>query len=182
MWRLLANLTKRLDTLRYRQRIERALALHLRDEVRSDGLKLRKLTNRLEIEWRARDIHPWDRHDPPDERAWLFVRQCLADTDAAITRLFRELPQVDTIALTVVEPHSESVIMAGTVDRDVVEPDGGLSVGMRLWQQGIKYHSDGFQFEPLGSGDAPDDLVSQGIAGRIPLLPSPCAPAGGRNR
>jgi hypothetical protein len=170
MWRLLANLTKRLDTLRYRRGIERALALHLRDEVRSDGLKLRKLTNRLEIEWRARDIHPWDRHDPPDERAWLFVRQCLADTDAAITRLFRELPQVDTIALTVVEPHSESVIMAGTVDRDVVEPDGGLSVGMRLWQQGIKYHSDGFQFEPLGSGDAPDDLVSQGIAGRIPLL------------
>src|ERR1017187_4379453 len=112
MWRLLANLTKRLDTLRYRRGIERALALDLRDEVRSDGLKRKKLNNRLEIEWCARDIHPWDRHEPPDERACLFVRQCLADTDAAITRLFRELPQVDTIALTVLEPHSGSVIMA----------------------------------------------------------------------
>jgi hypothetical protein len=170
MWRLLANLTKRLDTLRYRRGIERALALHLRDEVRSDGLKLRKMTNRLEIEWCARDIHPWDRHDPPDERAWLFVRQCLADTEATITRLFQELPQVDMIAVTVLEPHSESVIMAGIVDRCVGEPDAGLSVGMRLWQQGIKYHSDGFQFEPLGSGDDPDVLASQGFAGRIPLL------------
>ena len=170
MRQLLANLTKRLDTLRYRRGIERSLALYLRDEVRSDGLKLMKLTNRLEIEWCARDIHPWDRHDPPDERAWLFVRQCLADTDAAITRLFRELPQVDTIALTVLEPHSESVIMAGTVDRDAVEPDARLSVGMRLWQRGIKYHSDGFQFEPLGSADAPGVLASQGFGGRIPLL------------
>jgi hypothetical protein len=170
MWRLLANLTKRLDALRYRRGIERALALHLRDEVRSDGLTLKKLTNRLEIEWSARDIHPWDRNDLPEEKASLFVRQCLADTDAAITRLFRELPQVDTIALTVLEPHSESVIMAGTVDRDVVEPDAGLSVGMRLWQQGIKYHSDGFQFESLGSADDPDVLASQGFAGRVPLL------------
>lgn len=170
MWRLLANLTKRLDALRYRRGIERALALHLRDEVRSDGLTLKKLTNRLEIEWSARDIHPWDRNDLPEEKASLFVRQCLADADAAITRLFRELPQVDTIALTVLEPHSESVIMAGTVDRDVVEPDAGLSVGMRLWQQGIKYHSDGFQFESLGSADDPDVFASQGFAGRVPLL------------
>lgn len=170
MRRLLANLTKKLNTLRYRRGIERALALHLRDEVRSDGLKLKKLTNRLEIEWCARDIHPWDRHDPPDERASLFVRQSLADTEAAVTRLFQELPQVDTIALTVVEPHSETVILAGTVDRCVGEPDAGLSVGMRLWQRGIKYHSDGFQFEALNSEDAPDALASQGFAGRIPLF------------
>jgi hypothetical protein len=170
MWRLLANLTKRLDTLRYRRGIERALALHLRDEVRSDGLTLKKVNNRLEIEWSARDIHPWDRNDPPEEKASLFVRQCLADTDAAVTRLFQTLPHVDMIALTVLEPHSENVIMAGTVDRYGVEPGADLSVGMRLWQRGITYHSDGFQFEPLGSGDAPDDLVTQGIAGRIPLL------------
>jgi hypothetical protein len=170
MWRLLANLTKRLDALRYRRGIERALALHLRDEVRSDGLTLKKLTNRLEIEWCARDIHPWDRHDPPDQRALLFVRQSLADTEAAIKRLFQALPEVDTIALTVVDPHSESVILAGTVDRCVVEPDTRLSVGMRLWQRGIKYHSDGFQFEPLDSGDDKGVLVSQGIAGRIPLF------------
>jgi hypothetical protein len=87
-----------------RRRIERALALHVRGEVRSDGLKLWRLSNRLEIEWRARDIHPWDRHDPPDKRASLFVRQSLADTESAITRLFQALPQVDMIALTVWSP------------------------------------------------------------------------------
>lgn len=150
MWRRLGNLLQRLEKLTYRRGIERALALHLRGEVRSDGLRLKKLSNRLEIEWWARDIHPWDRHHPPDRRAWLFFRQSLADTEAAITRLFQALPHVDIIALTVLERNSESVIISGTVDRCAVEPDAGLSVGMRLWQRGITYHSDGSRFEPLG--------------------------------
>src|ERR1700676_3415712 len=150
MWRRLANMIQRLDSLRYRRRIERALALHLRREVRSDGLKLKKLCNRLEIEWWARDIHPWDRHDPPDRRAWLFSRQSLADTEAAITRLFQALPHVDVLDLTVLERNSASVIMAGTVERSAVQPDAELSVGMRLWKRGITFHSDGSRFESLG--------------------------------
>ena len=84
MWRRLGNMIHRLDSLRYRQRIEHAFALHLRGEVRNDGLKLKKLSNRLEIEWWARDIHPWDRHRSPEQRAWLFFRQSLADTEAAL--------------------------------------------------------------------------------------------------
>jgi hypothetical protein len=170
MWLKLANLIQRLDTQRYRRGIQRALALHSRGEARDDGLKLEKLTNRLEIEWRARDVHPWDRDDPPDKRALLFVQQSLADTEAAITRLFRALPQVDVIALTVLEHNSESVIMAGTVCRSELEPESELSVGMRLWKRGVKYHSDGLVFEPLVSDDDLDVLASRHAAGRIPVL------------
>jgi hypothetical protein len=166
MWRRLENLIQRLDGARYRRGIERALALHLRGEVRSDGLKLKKLSTRLEIEWLARDIHSWDRNDPPDRKAWLFFRQTLADTEAAITRLFQSLPQVDVIALTVLESNSESVIMAGTVSRSALEPDTELSVGMRLWQRGITYRTPPGSM-PLAPSDDLD--VASGRAGeRIP--------------
>jgi hypothetical protein len=164
MWPRFASLIQRLDTLRYRRGIERALALHLRGEARRDGLKIQKLTNRLEIEWRARDVHPWDRHDPPDRRALLFVRQSLADTEAAVLRLFQNLPQLDVIALTVLEHNSDSVIMTGTVYRSEPEPAAELSAGMRLWKRGVKYHSDGWVFEPLGSEDGIDVLASGGVA------------------
>jgi hypothetical protein len=128
--------------------------------VRSDGLKLKSVNNRLEIEWCARDIHPWDRHDPPDRRATLFVRQCLNDTDAAITRLFETLPQVDVIAVRVLEPVTEDVIVAGTVRRSALAPNTVLSAGMRLWQRGITYHSDGWRFEPLESNEDRDRIPS----------------------
>jgi len=166
MWRRLANLIQRLDSVRYRRGIERALALHLRGEVRNDGLKLKKLSTRLEIEWWARDIHPWDRDDPPDRKAWLFFRQSLADTEAAITRLFQALPQVDVIALTVLERNSESVIMAGTVDRSAVEPDAELSVAVRLWQRGITYRTAPGLLR-LGPSDDPD-VPSGGPEEQIP--------------
>jgi hypothetical protein len=166
MWRHLENLIQRLESARYRRGIERALALHLRGEVRSDGLKLKTLSTRLEIEWMARDIHPWDRDDPPDRKAWLFFRQSLADTEAAITRLFQALPQIDVIALTVLEHDSESVIMAGTVNRSAVQPDAELSVGMRLWQRGITYRTAPGSM-PLGTSN---DLVvpSGGPPERMP--------------
>jgi hypothetical protein len=138
-----------MDTVRYHRGIERALALN----GRSDGLKLEKVSSRLEIEWCARDIHPWDRHDPPERRAALFVRQCLNDTDAAITRLFEALPRVDVIAVRVLEPVTREVIVAGTVRRSALRPDTALSAGMRLWQRGIVYRSDGWRFEPLESSD-----------------------------
>jgi len=125
--------------------------LHLRGEARRDGLKLKSMNTRLEIEWYARDIHPWDRDDSQEKRSALFVRGSLDDTDAAITRLFQTLPEIDVIELTVLQQHSECTIMAGTVNRSAVAPDSRLSAGMRLWQRGIKYHSDGFRFEPLAS-------------------------------
>jgi hypothetical protein len=170
MWRRLENLIQRVDALRYRRGIERALALHLRGEVRNDGLKLRKLSNRLEIEWQARDVHPWDRDDPPDKKSLRLVQQSLTDTEAAIARLFRTLPQVDVIALTVREYNSEKLIMAGTVDRSEAEPDAELSAGMRLWRRGVKYHSDGWVLEPLGPRDGLDVMASGSVAGQIQVL------------
>lgn len=135
------------DRSRYQRRIERALALYLRGEARRDGLELKSLNTRLEIEWYARDIHPWDFDDSPEKKSALFVRDSLADTDAVITRLFQALPEIDVIALTVFEQASGAAIIAGTVVRSTEEPDSGLSAGMRLRQRGIKYRSDGFRFE-----------------------------------
>ena len=166
MWRRLANLFQRLDSMRYRRGIEHALALHLRGEVRNDGLELKNLSTRLEIEWWARDIHPWDRNDPPEQKTWLFFRQSLADTEAAIARLFQDLPQVDVIALTVRERNSESVIMAGTVDRSAAEPDAQLSVGMRLWQRGITYRAAPGSMPLAASGDL--EVASVGAGERMP--------------
>lgn len=135
------SLLQRLHRARYRRRIQWALDLHLRGEGRSDGLQLKKLNTQLEIEWWARDIHPWDREHPPDRNSFLFFRQTLADTEAAITRLFQALPKVDVITLTVFERHSQSVIMAGTVDRCTAESNTALSVGMRLWRSGVTYRT-----------------------------------------
>src|SRR5262245_31641909 len=61
MWQLLRRSIRRLDLWRFRHEIKDALALHRRGEVRSDGLTLENVRNHLEIRWRARDIHPWDR-------------------------------------------------------------------------------------------------------------------------
>src|SRR5579864_776789 len=89
MLHFLKTLSRKLDGYRYKHDIERALALHLRGEVRSDGLNPTSLATHLEIEWRARDIHPWDRGLlSPAQRAAAFVKQSLADTEAAIYRLF----------------------------------------------------------------------------------------------
>ena len=58
---VLANVLSRFDGYRYKRSIERALALHLRGEARRDGLSAIRMATHLDIEWRARDIHPWDR-------------------------------------------------------------------------------------------------------------------------
>ena len=67
--------------------------------------------------------------------------------------------------MRVVEPATEEVIVAGTVHRSAEAPDTGLSAGMRLWQRGITFHSDGWRFEPLESLESKED------SGRIPIEP-----------
>src|SRR5262245_45815366 len=104
MWKLLKRYLRKIESLRYRSKVNAALALHRRGEVRSDRLALETVCNRLEIRWRARDIHPWDRDLPDHERQILFADQALADTEAAIVRLFERLPEVDVIELGVLEP------------------------------------------------------------------------------
>src|SRR5580658_7640103 len=151
MLHVLRPLFRKLDRFRYRQNIKGALALHRRGEVRKDGLTAVSVTTHLEIEWRARDVHPWDRPLlSRGERAAAFVRQSLADTESAVQRLFQALPHVDVLTLRVLDHASEAVIISGTVARpDVSNRDERLSIGMRLRYLGLTYHSAGSLFEPL---------------------------------
>ena len=74
------------------QIVRRALALRPRGAVPNDVLILNSLilsSHCLKLEWRARDIHPWDRDLPPAQQAELFSEQALQDTDVALNRLFR---------------------------------------------------------------------------------------------
>ena len=145
MWQFLELLLRRCDALRHRRNVGRALALHLRGEARRDGLRLDKLCHRLEIQWRARDIHPWDRElVGARERRPLFFEQSLTDTEAAIFRLFKALPVVDVLDITILDHTSDSVIIAGTVYRSMLEQGRNLlSVRMRLREMGVTYYSAG---------------------------------------
>lgn len=151
MNRLLRRLLCKIDGLRYRHGIKQALALNLRGEVRKDGLTLSKAGTSLAIEWYARDIHPWDRDRnlSPEEREHLFLQQCLADTEDAISRLFAELPQVDDIEVRVLEPASKATIIAGSVSRSHLERRDHLSVGMRLRLSGVTFRLSGWHLETL---------------------------------
>lgn len=121
-----------------RHYIERALALHRRGEARSDGLTLAVVSHHLEIEWCARNIHPWDRDCSLREREDRFTEQLFADTDAALSRLFNALPDVDVIEFKVLHPDSRERILAGTVSRTASVPKNRkASSRTRLWHRGV---------------------------------------------
>jgi hypothetical protein len=151
MWRGVQRFFAKFHPWGYQRHVKSALALYRRGEVRRDGLELKSLCSTVEIEWRARDIHPWDRQRPIDEKRAAFVAQTLADTEAAIFRLFQALPHVDWLQIRVFAMDPETPILAGTVSRAAlrgIRP--GLSIGMRLRELGITYHSAGLRFESLG--------------------------------
>ena len=151
MWRIPSTCLSRWKLRRYRRLIENVLAKDC-GTARCDGLRLSKFSSRLEICWRARDIHPWDRNRPLERRAALFVEQSLADTEGVITRLFDSLPQLVVIDLAVREPESEENMLAGTVLRSAwMSSRRLLSVQMRLREQGVDYRLAGSSFEPLGA-------------------------------
>ena len=126
----------------YRRRVEQALQLERRGEVRKDGLRLGKMQHRLEIRWQARDVHPWDRHLPRDTRRATFIEQSFLDTEAAIARLFEALPEIDLIDLCVTEPESGATMLSGTVDRiDFRNARQSPSVRMRLSEMGVSLES-----------------------------------------
>jgi hypothetical protein len=156
MWHILETVLQRMEKTLYRRNIEWALALHRRGEVRDDGLRATRVSNHLEIEWTARNIHPWDRGQPWDS-GFLFVDQSLADTDAAVTRLFEALPQVDVIMLRIFDPSSGAAIIAGTVYRSAAsDVSRNISVRMRLNRWGLRFRSTGLSLEPLEADGAPD--------------------------
>ena len=153
MWRVLQASLRRLQGRRDLRRVRSVLEQVGRGEARRDGLRLNKICNRLEIQWRARNLHAWDGDLPLERRAPLFVEQTLADTEAVIMRLFEALPQVDAIDLTVLEPESDHTMLVGTVSRSVVTGHRRpLSVKMRLSELGVQFRLAGSHFEALDTG------------------------------
>jgi hypothetical protein len=134
----------------FRRRVLKALALNTRGEVRRDGLPLNHFQNRLQIEWRARDVHPWDRNLPSARIARLFAEQCLEDANAALERLFATLLEIDVIEFTMLEPNSGARILSGAVTRSEAMSVKAPSSGMRLKQLGVTYRLQNWRFEPLG--------------------------------
>jgi hypothetical protein len=143
------SLLRRLEAYRYKRKMARALALHLRGEARTDGLTPAGATTRLDIEWRARDIHPWDRSRlSPAREGTEVANQYLADAEAAVYRLFDALPQVDAITVRVLDRRSDALVVSGTVSRtDALARNEELSIGMRLRYLGLTYRSTGLRSE-----------------------------------
>src|SRR5260370_24632485 len=94
-----------------------------------------------------RDIHPSDRDLPPEEKATLFVEQCLSDTKAALHRLFEHLASIDIVELRVLARSREHAVIAGAVLRSELDQLSGLSPGMRLKHLGLCYRLTGNHFE-----------------------------------
>jgi hypothetical protein len=124
--------------------VRRALALRPRGAIPNDVLVLNSLrlsAPRLQLEWRARDIHPWDRDLLPTRQAELFSKQALQDTDVALIRLFQSLPEIEEIEFQVLNPADcGGVILTGVVDREqALDPEPPLSLRMRLNMLGVHY-------------------------------------------
>jgi hypothetical protein len=124
--------------------VRRALSLRPRGAIPNDVLVLDNLilsAHWLKLEWRARDVHPWDRDLPLAEQAELFSRQALQDTDAALIRLFQGLPEIEEIEFQVLKPDGfGDVILTGAVDREkVLASERPLSLRMRLLNLGVTY-------------------------------------------
>ncbi len=140
---MLRFLEKYLNSYRWRRRrIQQALELERRGEARRDGLQLDSMEHRLEIQWRARDVHPWDRHLPWDERHRRFVEQSLVDTEAALSRLFEASPEIGVIDFRVAEPTSGATMLSGEIVRaDFENARSSPSVRMRLSEMGVTFES-----------------------------------------
>ena len=123
-----------------RRAVTKALLLAPRGFVPRDSLILKSISARLKLEWRSRDIHPWDRHLSPERRNELFQERTLVDTDAAIARCFHLLPEVEEIEVRVLAPHApDTVVLGGTVARqDAAAVRAIASPRMRLELMGIR--------------------------------------------
>lgn len=115
-------------------------ALHLRGEVRSDGLPLMSASSKLQLDWQAREIHPWDKALQLKDPEARFVNQAIKDTEAVVCRLFATLPHIDVIAIRVFQPHSGHMIMSGEVLRSSLAEPRPLSGRMWLGQLGIRFY------------------------------------------
>jgi hypothetical protein len=141
MYPILSGWFRKLRLRLYRHSIDDALALQRRSEVRSDGLALDSVCNRLEICWYARDVHPWDSGLSPERRQLAFNQQAMEDTEAAVQRILERCPEVEIIEIKVLEPRSSALLASGRVQRSALDKARlrSPSVRMRLGELGIRY-------------------------------------------
>jgi|SRR5271170_2629655 len=151
--KILKELASRFSSEKHRLtgRVKRALALNRRGGTRGDHDRLQLVSARaiLQVEWLARDIHPWDRDLPPDRAEQAFSEQCLRDTDSAIARLFAEFPAVDAVELRVARSASQPVLIAGVVKRhDLVGTGNGREpIAMKLRNLGVVFRMNQLRLE-----------------------------------
>ena len=133
------------------RRLTRVLRLTRRAAVSKDGLSLSKVSTSLDIEWYARDVHPWDADLPSERRAKLFAEESLTNTVVAIHRAFERFPEVDAIEIRVLEPRApHAVIFSGVVSReDLNQCSASLSPGMTLKVLGIAYRLIDGELKPV---------------------------------
>jgi hypothetical protein len=132
------------------QIVSRALTLRRRGAIGNDGLVVQSLSARLRVQLLARPIHPWDRDLPAEERSELFVQQCLEDVNTAIPKLFRSMPEIEEMEVTVLDPKTKSAIIAGIVKRsDALTANDCLSAGMKLRAMGLAYGRSNCGFERM---------------------------------
>ena len=149
----ISALRERFRLWHWRRSVTNSLALHRRGEARKDGLLLVDVRQKLEISWRARSTHPWDCNLPDTRKEAAFVEQSLADTEAAIQRLFRTFPGADVLDFKVFDVESDRVLIEGIVSRlDLAEMEAlaHTSIRMRLRQLGIKEYLSASDTQPRG--------------------------------
>ncbi|MGO9058702.1 MAG: hypothetical protein ACLQU2_15130 [Candidatus Binataceae bacterium] len=129
------------------RKLDRAMALRRRGGIRADGLRVTAARTTLHIEWVAREIHPWDRDLTEDDAERRFTQQCLDDTDAAISRIFNEIPVLDTIEVCVRRGITGPPLLTGTVQRDSLRTSDHVSTGMRLRELGVRFRMNNLRLE-----------------------------------
>jgi hypothetical protein len=132
------------------QIIGRALSLSPRGGVGNDGLVVQSLSALLRVQLLARPVHPWDRDLPAEERSESFVQQCLEDVGTAIPKLFRSMPEIEEMEITVLDPKNKKAIIAGIVKRsDALTSIHFSSPGMKLRAMGLSYGRTNSGFERM---------------------------------
>lgn len=167
LWQLIRRLFTTRKAGQMRDAVRWALALHLRGEARTDDLVLIDLSVRMQLRWRAREIHPWDRDLPPSRAAKKLAEQSLADTEAALERLFSACPDVDVVELSVMEPDGEGDrrIIFGAVQRNEFQQWHPLSTNMRLRLVGLHFRMVDDHMDPLPPERMEADVSIPAIGG-----------------
>jgi hypothetical protein len=149
--RLITQLVQKRRQRQLWRRLTKALGIGRRPAESSGVATLNQVSTHLEIEWYARDVHPWDRDLPDKRKAVLFAEASLAQTATAIRRAFERFPEVSSLSIRVLAPRKpHGLLFSGSVlRRDLEGVPGHLSPAMTLKLLGIDYQLIDGVLEPL---------------------------------